>query len=216
MPKTFLLTDEFPPVQTGIARLMGEIARRYPKGELLVSTGQHRDASETDGAYGTAMLDRRAAQHHRPDVVVAARSEPRAPAPAAVRLVRLDPPRGLRREVDARARWNEIRPAGARRRPPQGAAQCASLAARAAHHEGPARLRRIGRRQQPVDPRAGAEGAARAGPRSARRARESRAAGDRPRAIQAWARHPRRARPLPPQRRLLGGHRGAAGAAQGR
>ena len=58
MPKTFLLTDEFPPVQTGIARLMGEIARRYPKGELLVSTGQHRDASETDGAYATAMLDR--------------------------------------------------------------------------------------------------------------------------------------------------------------
>ena len=58
MPRTFLLTDEFPPVQTGIARLMGEIARRYPKGELLVSTGQHRDASETDGAYGTALLDR--------------------------------------------------------------------------------------------------------------------------------------------------------------
>ena len=58
MPKTFLLTDEFPPVQTGIARLMGEIARRYPKGELLVSTGQHRDASETDGAYATATLDR--------------------------------------------------------------------------------------------------------------------------------------------------------------
>src|SRR6266516_2109372 len=58
MPKTFLLTDEFPPVQTGIARLMGEIARRYPKGELLVSTGQHRDASETDGVYATAILDR--------------------------------------------------------------------------------------------------------------------------------------------------------------
>src|SRR5439155_14242218 len=58
MPKTFLLTDEFPPVQTGIARLMGEIARRYPTGELLVSTGQHRDASETDGAYATAILDR--------------------------------------------------------------------------------------------------------------------------------------------------------------
>src|SRR2546426_8687367 len=37
---------------------MGEIARRYPKGELLVSTGQHRDASETDGAYATATLDR--------------------------------------------------------------------------------------------------------------------------------------------------------------
>ena len=26
MPKTFLLTNEFPPMQTGIARMMGEIA----------------------------------------------------------------------------------------------------------------------------------------------------------------------------------------------
>jgi len=31
VPKTFLLTDEFPPTQTGIARMMGEIARRYPR-----------------------------------------------------------------------------------------------------------------------------------------------------------------------------------------
>ena len=44
MSKTFLLTDEFPPIVTGISRLMGEIAHRYPTGELLVSTGQHRDA----------------------------------------------------------------------------------------------------------------------------------------------------------------------------
>ena len=60
MPKTFLLTDEFPPVQTGIARLMGEIARRYPKGELLVSTGQHRDASRV-----TRRGDRADRQHQR-------------------------------------------------------------------------------------------------------------------------------------------------------
>jgi phosphatidylinositol alpha-1,6-mannosyltransferase len=58
MAKTFLLTDEFPPMQTGISRMMGEIARRYPKGELLVSTGQHRDASETDGAFSAATIDR--------------------------------------------------------------------------------------------------------------------------------------------------------------
>lgn len=57
-PKTFLLTDEFPPLQTGIARLMGEIARRYPRGELLVSTGQHRDSLETDGRYGATVIDR--------------------------------------------------------------------------------------------------------------------------------------------------------------
>src|SRR5205807_4815353 len=58
MPKTFLLTDEFPPMQTGVARMMGEIARRYPKGELLVSTGQHRDSAETDGHYAAAVIDR--------------------------------------------------------------------------------------------------------------------------------------------------------------
>ena len=58
MAKTFLLTDEFPPMQTGVARMMGEIARRYPKGDLLVSTGQHRDASETDGQYAGAIIDR--------------------------------------------------------------------------------------------------------------------------------------------------------------
>lgn len=57
-PKTFLLTDEFPPLQTGIARLMGEFARRYPRGELLVSTGQHRDSLETDGRFPAATIDR--------------------------------------------------------------------------------------------------------------------------------------------------------------
>ena len=58
MNKTFLLTDEFPPLVTGIARLMGEIARRYPRGELLVSTGQHRDALEMDGHFAGATIDR--------------------------------------------------------------------------------------------------------------------------------------------------------------
>src|SRR6059036_4867 len=58
MTKTFLLTDEFPPMQTGIARMMGEIARRYPRGELLVSTGQHRDSAEMDSHYAPAVIDR--------------------------------------------------------------------------------------------------------------------------------------------------------------
>jgi len=57
-PKTFLLTDEFPPMQTGVARLMGEISRRYPKGELLVSTGQHRDSLETDVRFPGTIIDR--------------------------------------------------------------------------------------------------------------------------------------------------------------
>jgi phosphatidylinositol alpha-1,6-mannosyltransferase len=58
MAKTFLLTDEFPPIVTGIARLMGEIARRYPSGELLVSTGQHRDSLEIDARYAATSIDR--------------------------------------------------------------------------------------------------------------------------------------------------------------
>jgi phosphatidylinositol alpha-1,6-mannosyltransferase len=58
MAKTFLLTDEFPPIVTGIARLMGEIARRYPPGELLVSTGQHRDSLEIDARYAATAIDR--------------------------------------------------------------------------------------------------------------------------------------------------------------
>ncbi len=58
MSKTFLLTDEFPPVQTGIARMMGEIARRYPRGELVVSTGQHRDAQDSDVHFPQAVIDR--------------------------------------------------------------------------------------------------------------------------------------------------------------
>jgi phosphatidyl-myo-inositol dimannoside synthase len=58
MSKTFLLTDEFPPIVTGISRLMGEIARRYPKGELLVSTGQHRDSLEIDSRFSGTTIDR--------------------------------------------------------------------------------------------------------------------------------------------------------------
>src|SRR6266567_2002071 len=58
MVKTFLLTGEFPPMQTGIARMMGEVARRYPPGELLVSTGQHRDSQDSDVRFSGAVVDR--------------------------------------------------------------------------------------------------------------------------------------------------------------
>jgi len=57
-PRTFLLTDEFPPMQTGVARMMGEIARRYPRGELLVSTGRHRDSQDVDAHFTGAVIDR--------------------------------------------------------------------------------------------------------------------------------------------------------------
>jgi phosphatidylinositol alpha-1,6-mannosyltransferase len=43
-----LLTYDFPPLPGGIARMMGELARRYPPGTLTVSTGQCRGAGEVD------------------------------------------------------------------------------------------------------------------------------------------------------------------------
>jgi phosphatidylinositol alpha-1,6-mannosyltransferase len=52
------LTGEFPPMQTGIARMMGELTRRYPRGELLVSTGQHRDSQDSDVRFSGAVVDR--------------------------------------------------------------------------------------------------------------------------------------------------------------
>jgi phosphatidylinositol alpha-1,6-mannosyltransferase len=58
MANTFLLTAEFPPIQTGVARMMGEIAGRYPRSELLVSTGQHQDAVETDERFSGVLIDR--------------------------------------------------------------------------------------------------------------------------------------------------------------
>ena len=58
MTKTFLLTGEVPPMQTGIARMMGEVTRRYPRGELLVSTGQHRDSQDSDVRFNGAIVDR--------------------------------------------------------------------------------------------------------------------------------------------------------------
>ncbi|HYK81855.1 MAG TPA: glycosyltransferase family 4 protein [Gemmatimonadales bacterium] len=45
---TLLLAHDFPPLGGGIARLHGELARRYPPGELIVSTPQDPDAVEVD------------------------------------------------------------------------------------------------------------------------------------------------------------------------
>src|SRR5256885_6777065 len=58
MARTFLLTAEFPPMPTGIARMMGEVTLRYPRGELLVSTGQHRDSQDSDVRFSGAVVDR--------------------------------------------------------------------------------------------------------------------------------------------------------------
>lgn len=48
MRPQLLLTYDFPPMSGGIARWMGELARRYPQGELVVSTGQYPDSDEVD------------------------------------------------------------------------------------------------------------------------------------------------------------------------
>jgi len=46
-----LLTYDFPPISGGIARWMAELAKRYPPGSLVVSTGQHPDASDIDETF---------------------------------------------------------------------------------------------------------------------------------------------------------------------
>ena len=48
---TLLLAQDFPPMGGGIARLHGELARRYPPGQLIVSTPSDPDALEVDGAF---------------------------------------------------------------------------------------------------------------------------------------------------------------------
>ncbi len=52
---TLLLAHDFPPMGGGIARLHGEVARRYPRGELIVSTPQDPDAADVDGEFNGAV-----------------------------------------------------------------------------------------------------------------------------------------------------------------
>ncbi len=51
MTTQLLLTYDFPPMGGGIARWMGELAKRYPAGSLVVSTGQQPDTAAVDGAF---------------------------------------------------------------------------------------------------------------------------------------------------------------------
>jgi phosphatidylinositol alpha-1,6-mannosyltransferase len=48
MSTQMLLTYDFPPMGGGIARMMGELARRYPAGTLVVSTGRYEGGPEMD------------------------------------------------------------------------------------------------------------------------------------------------------------------------
>ncbi len=51
MATQLLLTYDFPPMGGGIARWMGELARRYAPGALVVSTGQNADAADVDATF---------------------------------------------------------------------------------------------------------------------------------------------------------------------
>ena len=51
MTPQLLLTYDFPPIGGGIARWMAELAKRYPPGTLVVSTGQHPDAPDIDATF---------------------------------------------------------------------------------------------------------------------------------------------------------------------
>ena len=50
-----LLTYDFPPIGGGIARWMGELAKRYQPGSLVVSTGQHPDGPDVDATFPNAV-----------------------------------------------------------------------------------------------------------------------------------------------------------------
>ena len=45
-----LLAYDFPPIGGGIARMMGELARRYAPGSLVISTGRHPGSGEFDAS----------------------------------------------------------------------------------------------------------------------------------------------------------------------
>jgi len=51
MASHLLLTYDFPPIGGGIARWMAELAKRYPAGSLIVSTGQSGDTSDVDASF---------------------------------------------------------------------------------------------------------------------------------------------------------------------
>src|SRR5918994_392627 len=51
MAPQLLLTYDFPPIGGGISRWMAELAKRYPPGSLIVSTGQHPDAPDVDATF---------------------------------------------------------------------------------------------------------------------------------------------------------------------
>src|SRR5207247_1407176 len=52
---SLLLAQDFPPMGGGIARLHGEMARHFPRGELVVSTPLDSDAPDVDAQFAAAV-----------------------------------------------------------------------------------------------------------------------------------------------------------------
>jgi phosphatidylinositol alpha-1,6-mannosyltransferase len=55
MSTQMLLTYDFPPMGGGIARMMGELAGRYPPGTLVVSTGRYKGGPEMDAGFANVV-----------------------------------------------------------------------------------------------------------------------------------------------------------------
>ena len=64
MTPQLLLSYDFPPIGGGIARWMGEMAKRFAAGSLIVSTGYHPDSSSTDWRFENR-IDRLSTRAHR-------------------------------------------------------------------------------------------------------------------------------------------------------
>ena len=65
MGPQLLLSYDFPPMGGGIARLMGELAKRYPPGRLIVSTGQFGEGDLGDQHF-VSCIDRLPVRSSRP------------------------------------------------------------------------------------------------------------------------------------------------------
>src|SRR2546421_9442719 len=101
---TLLLAQDFPPMGGGIARLHGELAKRFPRGDLVVSTPADPDALEVDAGF-PAVVDRLPIGVRRtktlPAVLVRSRRAAGRARPPRVRFV----PCGNVQPAGGPARW---------------------------------------------------------------------------------------------------------------
>src|SRR6266566_3141661 len=209
---TLLLAHDFPPLGGGIARLHGELARRYPAGELIVSTPQDPDAGDVDAQFNGA-VDRlpvgRRTTRSLPGLLLWSRRAASLARQHHVRFVHC----GNVKPAGYPARW-----VLERCRVPYSVFLYGADVLSAQHSARRVRGRGRARRDQRLDARPRAFGARRPRARRPRPAAPRRAHRHGPRAVPARPGRWRAAAALrPPGRRgALAPHRGAARAAQGR